>query len=152
MGAERVSNFCSMSPPFQPNVKANWGYLFPWNVQVSGTLQSIPGPEIRAQWTVPNALIAPTLGRNLSAGASGTKTIDLIEPGTMWGDRLNQVDLRVTKIVPIRTMDLELMVDLYNLFNAAPTVLVNTVYGSDWATATSTLQARFVKVGARLTF
>ena len=39
-----------------------------------------------------------SLGRSLSGNATNV-TVNLIEPGTLYGDRLNQVDFRVAKIL-----------------------------------------------------
>src|SRR5256885_17198152 len=59
-------------------------------LQVSGTLQSLPGPEIFANYVATNAQVVPTLGRNLAAGAGATGTVNPVKPGSMYGPRLNQ--------------------------------------------------------------
>ena len=40
------------------------------DVQVSGTLQSVPGPVVLANYVVANALVQPSLGRPLSGSAA----------------------------------------------------------------------------------
>ena len=60
-------------------------------------MRSDQGDTLAANWAVPNAVIAPSLGRNLSNNAP-TATVNLIEPGTLYGDRVNEIDLRVAKI------------------------------------------------------
>jgi len=67
------------------------------DVLVSGTVQSLPGPEIQANYALPTAVAAKTLGRPLSGGAANV-TVGLIKPGTEFGDRVNQVDLRIGKL------------------------------------------------------
>jgi len=44
------------------------------------------------------------------------------------------------------------MLDLYNLFNASPVLLLNTRYGPQWLRPTYILPGRMVKLGARLDF
>src|SRR4029453_9272023 len=98
--------FCDQTFPFRPDVKVFASHPFPWDVIVSGTYQFSSGvqnplqPSIVADWAVPNATIATALGRNLASGA--TKTVRLIEPGTVYstsfgGVNLNQLDLRASK-------------------------------------------------------
>ena len=68
------------------------------SLQVSATFQSVPGPALSANYTVTNATAAAndvTLGRAFSGGSA---TIALIEPNTLYGDRLNQTDLRFARI------------------------------------------------------
>ena len=47
---------------------------------------------------------------------------------------------------------LQVMADIYNIFNTDAYTSVNTTYGSNWLQPTSILQARFVKLGAQLKF
>src|SRR5262249_36012152 len=63
------------------------------DVSVSGTFQSLPGPMRSATFTASNALVSPALGRNLSGSAANT-SINIIPAGTLYGGRLNQLDLR----------------------------------------------------------
>jgi hypothetical protein len=65
-------------------------------VQVSGTIRSDQGDNLAANWA--NAVIQPSLGRPLSNSAP-TATVNLIEPGTLYGDRVNELDLRFAKIL-----------------------------------------------------
>ena len=78
--------------------------------------------------------------------------VALIEPGTVFGDRLNQVDARLAKKVKLNQMTLEGDFDAYNMFNASPVLSFNTVYGSAWLTPTNILGGRLAKVGLRLSF
>jgi hypothetical protein len=150
----RTQAYCDVRPPFQPNVKFLAAVPLPWwGLQTSATIQSIPPPQITASETVTNAQIAPSLGRNLSAGAAGTVTLDLIPPGTMYGDRLNQTNLRVSKVFRLaQARNIEAMVDIYNMFNANPGLALNTTYGSAWLRPLQVLQARLLKFGVQMNF
>ncbi len=68
------------------------------DVQVSGTFQSKPGAQLAANFIVSNAVAAASLGRPLSGGAANV-TVNLVEPGALYGDRINQLDFRVAKIL-----------------------------------------------------
>ncbi len=69
-------------------------------MQLSAAIQSKPGPMLAAKYAVPNAAVVPSLGRDLS-GNMANVTVNLVAPGTMYGDRINQFDLRVAKLLKI---------------------------------------------------
>ena len=151
--APRLTEFCDVRPPMLPNVKFLGVYPLPfWGLQFSATLQSTPGPEITASYSASNAQIAPTLGRNLAAGSNGTVLVDLIPKGTLYGSRINQVDLRWTKVFRLGNMRLQGMFDLYNAFNASPYLAVQNRYGSAWQNPTQTMIGRLAKFGAQIDF
>jgi hypothetical protein len=144
--------YCSVTYPFQTQSKLLGSYSLPLDIQFSATLQSYPGPQITANWAAPVSAIQPSLGRPLAGGVR-TANIPLIEPGTEFGARRNQLDLRVAKGLRLGgNRRLQVMADIYNIFNTDAYTSVNTTYGSNWLQPTSILQARFVKLGAQLKF
>ncbi len=146
--------YCDVKPPFQPNVKVLGVYPLPWwGVQFAATFQSLPGPQITASRTYTNAEIRPSLGRNLATGAAGTATVQLIAPGTMFDERLYQLDLRASKAFKFAGHHrLQANVDVYNAGNASSILSINTTYGANWLKPTSILQGRLVKFGAQWDF
>ena len=142
---------CNVTPPFLTQVKVLGVYPWPWwGLQTSATLQSLPGPEITAARSYTSAEVIGSLGRPLT---SGTATVPLIEPGTTYGGRLNQVDFRLSKVFRVGP-EARVManVDLYNMFNASPTLALNTTYGSAWLRPLQILQGRLLKFSAQLDF
>jgi hypothetical protein len=146
--------FCKSSTGWLPTVNVSASYTLPWwNVSAGAAFISFPGPAITATYNVPSALIQPSLGRPLSAGAGATAAVSLVEPGTMYGDRRNQLDLRLSKQFPINShRQLELMADLYNALNVSPVTEQNNTYGPQWQRPTGILLGRIAKVGARFKF
>ncbi len=71
------------------------------DVNVAGTFSSRPGVALSANVTYTNAdMLNParsTLGRSLNAAS--TITVNVLEPNTMLGDRIDQLDIRVGKIL-----------------------------------------------------
>jgi hypothetical protein len=65
-------------------------------VQLAGTFQSYPGPEILANWNAPASVAVDSLGRPLAGGVR-TLAVPIISPGTLFGDRRNQLDLRLSR-------------------------------------------------------
>lgn len=145
-----VGHHCAVSPPFwNPAWKLNGAYTLPGDVQVSAALQNLPGTPITALWTVSDADVTG-LGRPLSGGSA---EVHLVEPGTMYADRLNQLDIRVTKILDMNGgQRFKIMFDAYNMFNNSAPLGLNTTYGPQWTRPTSILLARFVKFGAQFQF
>jgi hypothetical protein len=133
------------------DIKLLGSYTIPRiDLQVSGTLQNLPGPEIGANFVAANALIAPSLGRNLSGNALN-KTINLVEPGTMYRDRLTQLDLRFAKILRFGRTKSTLQIDLYNALNTDAVLTSNNNFGT-WLRPQSIILARFAKFGLQFDF
>jgi hypothetical protein len=65
-------------------------------VQIAGTLRSDQGTQLAANYSV--AAAGTTLGRPFAGLGSPTITVNLVEPGTLYGDRVNQVDMRFAKV------------------------------------------------------
>jgi hypothetical protein len=142
---------CDTTPPFMTQVKVLGVYPWPWwGIQTSATFQSLPGPEITAARSYTSAEVIGSLGRPLTAG---TATVPLIAPGTMYGERLNQVDFRLSRVFRFASSSRILAnVDLYNMFNRSPTLALNTTYGSAWLRPLQILQGRLLKFSAQLDF
>jgi len=116
---------------------------------VSGTFQSLPGPQLSSNFVVPSAVVAQSLGRPLSGGAANA-TVNLIRPGTMYGDRLNQVDLRFSKMLRFRTRT-ALNFDLYNALNASPVTTASSAYAT-FLQPQQILGSRFGKISVQFNF
>jgi hypothetical protein len=122
-------------------------------VQVGATFQSVAGPVVAANYAVPNALVQPSLGRPL-AGAAANVTVNLIEPFTAFGDRINQLDVRLAKVLTLDGRRLQVGVDLYNALNSSVVQTENATFtpGGSWRVPTLILDARLIKFSAQLNF
>jgi hypothetical protein len=144
--------FCNVKPPFQSSIKFMGAYPLPWDMQIGGSFQSTPGPQITASYAATSTLIQPSLGRNLSSGPNGTAAIELIEPGTMYGARMYQVDTRLTKIIRLGSKRIQGNFDMYNALNASPVLVQNNTFGSAWQRPNYILPGRLFKVSAQVDF
>lgn len=143
--------FCRQTGAFLTQAKFLGSYTIPRvDVLVSGTLQSLPGPPILAAYNAPNSVVAPSLGRSLS-GSAANITVNLVEPGTMNGERMNQLDLRVAKLLRFGRTRTRLNVDVYNALNSSAVLTQNSSFGV-WQQPTLILVARFVKFSAQIDF
>jgi hypothetical protein len=104
-------------------------------LQVSGVFQSIaPGTGTVASLPVNNATAGLTLGRPI-ATSGGVINAPLINPAQNkdFADRVNQVDLRLTKGFRVGRYRLDALVDFYNAFN----VICTGMESSQWETTGS---------------
>ena len=98
------ARFCHVDTAFLTQVKLLGTYTVPKvDVQIAATFRSLPGSQILANYIASNAEVQPSLGRPLSGGAANV-TVNLVEPGTMYSEQTNLLDLRFSEDLQIRTI------------------------------------------------
>ncbi len=146
--------YCHMETNLMGQTQAKFlgTYLLPKiDVNLAATFQSVPGPLISANYTALNAQIQPSLGRPLSGGAANA-TINLIAPGTMYGERANQLDWRVSKAFKVlngRRATVNL--DIYNMLNVSTVIQENSAYAV-WRTPQRIIDGRLFKISGQFDF
>src|SRR5262249_51805034 len=141
--------YCHQAFPFVPNVKLLGAYTFPAHVEVAATLQSIPGNPEQANFVATNAQNFQSLGSNLSTGANGTVSVNLVQPGSLLSARVNQLDVRLSRGFKLGQTSMKGMFDIYNLFNANPVIAWNNTYGTNgasWLQPLQILTGRLIKL------
>jgi len=154
-----LNPYCDNATGWITRYTAISSYIVPKiDVLVSGTLRSDKGVPLAANWAAPNSA---TVGLNRPfAGIAGqTVTVNLIEPNTLFGDRVNEINLRFAKVLRFGGTRSNVGVDLYNAFNAAPVLSYNQTFiptvtsgTANWLRPTSVLQSRYVKISAQIDF
>ena len=79
----------------------------------------------------------------------------MVKPGTLYGERMNQFDVRLAKTFTVGRTRLQGLFDVYNAFNGNAIVAVNNTYGTNgatWAVPQRILPARLVKFGLQMNF
>ena len=161
-----LNPYCRVVTGYLPHYKALASYVVPAiDVQIGLTMISKPGLQVSgagtptngghlsANYTVPTAVIASSLGRPL-AGNLANATINLIEPGSLYGDRLNEFNIRIGKVLRYGRTRANLGVDIFNVLNSAAGLSYNQAFipGGAWLTPTSVMTARFAKLSAQFDF
>ena len=149
-----VNPFCNFSPGVTTRFTAAGSYTIPKiDVLVSSTFQSGPGEPLAANWTVSNAIASQWLGRPLS-GAAPNITINLLSPTDMTFPRVNQLDLRIGKILRFNGQRANVSLDLFNALNADTVLTYNQNFtpGGAWLVPTSVLTARTAKITVQYDF
>jgi hypothetical protein len=145
--------YCRQLTNFLTQVKFLGSYTVPRvAIQLSGAFQSLPGPQVAA-----NRVVTPaqtTLGRPFTNAAN--LTLNLVDPGTMFGERLNQLDFRIAKVFPRGRSRTAVNFDLYNAFNASTVLAENPTYSgtglNQWRVPTTIVTARFAKFSVQVDF
>jgi hypothetical protein len=70
----------------------------------------------------------------------------------LYGDRLNQLDFRIAKILKFGHTRTNVGLDLYNALNANPITAYNQTLGPSWLAPQGILPSRFAKVSAQFDF
>jgi hypothetical protein len=120
------------------------------DVLLGAVFQNLPGPEALALYNAPNADVARSLGRSLAGGAANV-AVNIVEPGTFYGDRTTRLDLRLSKLLRLRGSRTMLNVDLFNALNGAGVLEHNTNYAA-WQQPTAVMMARTIRLGVQFDF
>jgi hypothetical protein len=149
-----TSPYCHVAYGVLTQLRGLGAYTIPKiDLQISGVFQSKPGAQLAANYAVPAAVVAQSLGR-LPSGNVTNVTVNLVEPGSMYGDRLNQLDFRVAKILRFGRTRTTVGVDFYNLMNSSAVLTYNNgfVPGGPWLQPLTVLTGRFARISADFTF
>jgi hypothetical protein len=147
-----MSPYCHVAFGIAPQFRGFSSWIVPKvDVQVAATIQSKPGAMLAANYAVPNAVVAPSLGRDLSGGASNA-TVNLLAPGAMYGDRVNQLDLRLGKILRYNESRTRVAVDIYNALNSSAVLTYNNAFvpGGPWLQPLTILTPRMFRISAEV--
>ena len=148
------ATYCHNAPGIRTRATAAGSYTIPKiDVLLSGTFQSSPGVPLAANYVVTSAVVAQSLGRPLSNNATNV-TINLLKPGDVFGERVNQLDFRVGKVLRFGRQRATISADLFNALNSDAILDYNQGYSptANWPVATSVLTARSTKITVQWDF
>jgi hypothetical protein len=115
------------------------------DVQLSGTMRSVPGTVLRASFNASNAYLAAnsTLGRPLAGGAANL-AIDILEPNAQYLPYRHELDLRFGKVVRLGKARSVFSIDVFNALNTDAVITANQNYAA-FLRPQSILPARLLK-------
>jgi hypothetical protein len=149
-----ISPYCNVGYGYLTQLRGLSSYVIrKIDVELAAAFQSKPGALLAADYAAPNAVVAPSLGRNLSGNAANV-TVNLVQPGTMYGDRINQLDLRVAKILRFRGSRSIVGVDVYNALNSSAVLTYNNAFvpNGTWLQPLTILTPRAIKITGEIGF
>ena len=121
--------YCHTDPGFITKLTGLGCYIVPKiDVLIAGTFRSDQGAPLPRDWNAPVSVVAAALGRPAAAAAT-TMPIDLVAPGQVWGDRVNELDFRFAQDSQVRrTRGPTSAIDIYNIINSAAMLTYNQTY------------------------
>jgi hypothetical protein len=157
-GAPLSLKTCHMEQQWLPQVKFLGSYTVPKvDVQIGASYQSIPGVEYAAVYAAPNSDVSRPasqggLGRLPAGGvATGTTSVNLIQPGSTYGPRFNQIDLRLGKVLRYSRTRSVVSLDIFNLLNADTIANASSTY-STWLAPSAVVAPRLMKISMTVDF
>jgi len=159
---------CDRAEPFLTSVRGLAAYTVPKaDVLVSAIFRSqanaqpgadpgTNGASRTATYRMTAAQFLTATGRPLATGLA-TQDVNLILPGQVYGDRINNVDMRIAKVVRFGKYRTNVGMDIYNLMNANTATTYETVYdpatnGARWMQPTAVLLPRFMRFNVQVDF
>ena len=143
--------FCDVNMPWRTGVRFLGTIGLPWDLDAGVTFLNNPGPQVTAAYTVVSSQVQ-FVNSSRTALTLGSATVPLVEPGTMFGERHTQVDVRLGKNFRSGRFRVRALLDVANLFNANTVLVLNTTYGSNWQRPTYVLPGRLIKPTVQIDF
>jgi hypothetical protein len=147
------ARFCDAVQPFRTTLKASAAYSFPYDINLSGSFTSIPGPSVNANYTVTSTIA----GRPILGSPTATSiVVNLVQPGTVFLDYQNRLDLRVGKTFKLDRSKIQGFMDVFNVFNSGTALTVNQTYAASgtnlWMSPATIMDGRYLRFGMQLNF
>ena len=149
-----TSPYCHVAYGMLTQLRGLGSYVIPKiDAQVSAVFQSKPGQLLAANYAMPAAQVAQYLGRAPSGNVTNV-TINLIEPGSVYGDRINQLDFRIAKNFTFGSTRSMMSADLYNVLNANPVISYNNSFtpNGPWLQPNAILTGRLIRISVDFNF
>jgi hypothetical protein len=158
----RPREFCEQNNGFRTSLQGLAAYTLPKvDVQISGTWQNLPGALVQANANF--TALPPGIIPGAISGAYPFipfKAVQIVEPGSLFVERLNQIDLRLSKILRYARTRTAINFDFFNVTNSNSITGANFAYSSTipgpgrpgWLSPTTILTPRLFKISAQVDF
>jgi hypothetical protein len=158
-----LNPYCHQESGFLTQFRGLAAYTIPRiDVLLSTVYLDKPGQpgidaSLNANWTVPESAYIGSLGRVCTGcvpGGTFPGTLSLLEPGTLYGDRIRELDLGVKKVLRFGRTRTTVGLDIYNVLNTNVTLTYNNTFvpGGAWLTPTEIMSARIFRVSGEFTW
>ena len=151
--AARPLERCEQNNGWRTSVQGLASYVIPKiDVGVSATFQNLPGSQLAANASIQSS--STTLGRRFGSDLPAPlpafgRFFNIVEAGEVFVERLNQIDMRFSKIFRVAATRTNINFDFYNVLNANSVLTENATFGPAWRTPQSILLPRMFKLSAQ---
>jgi len=85
-------------------------------------------------------------------GAAGTTNVNLLPPGSNYGPRFNQIDMRLGKVLRFQNRKAVVSLDLFNILNDNTISSALFGYNTQWLSPLTVVAPRLAKVSLTFDF
>jgi hypothetical protein len=114
-----------------------------------GSAAATSGPSLVAILTIPNTVVAQSLGRLPAGGLpNGTTSVNALIPGELYPEQVRTMDVRIAKVFRFGRSRTDVGIDVFNVFNSNAGTVFNSAFGLDgatWNRPTTILNPRAVR-------
>jgi hypothetical protein len=139
--------YCDQSQyniPFRHDFKFAGSYPLVWGTQIGASLASYAGLAQAVNWAVPTNLFP--------GGRTQAVTVNLADPGTLYLDRWNELDLSFRKVFQVGKYRVDGALDMFNALNSNVVLSQNQNFGSTLGQPLAVLQGRLLRVSSQIKF
>jgi hypothetical protein len=139
--------FCDQSEsdvPFQTQFKLAGSATLPYGIRFSGNFQSRPGTE--------RIIIYPVVRSILPTLTQSQVNVRLNDPGSEFNDRVNQLDITLSKVIRLDRLRVRPELAIFNALNANAVLGQTNTYGPTLNNVQTILSARMLRLGVNLDF
>ena len=164
-----LNSNCHVDSGFLTRVTGFSSYVVPKvDVQLSGTFRSDPGQLLAANvftFSPGNSIFGAPGGQQFLASSTSFFNspdftfVNLLTPGSMYGDRTNELDVSVAKILKFGRTKTRVGVDVYNVTNSSAVLAYNMNYAAPtatgagaWLAPQQVLTGRYGKISVQVDF
>ncbi|MBI3263514.1 MAG: hypothetical protein HYZ58_10245, partial [Acidobacteria bacterium] len=148
--------FCDQSAfgmPYRTMFKVAGTYPLPYGFEIGGSFQSYPGGSQQVDNNEPWLDVDYRVTRSILPGlVQSLVTVPLIQPGTKYLPRMNQLDVRFGRLFKVSGVRLRPQFDVYNATNSSSILAVGEIYGSALDRVNQILPGRVFGLSTRVDF
>jgi hypothetical protein len=139
--------FCDQTEsdvPFLTLFKVSGSYPLPYGIRLSANFQSTPGTE--------RTIIYPVTRTQVPLMTQSSVNVRLSEPGSTFNDRVNQLDVNLTKTIRVNRIDIRPELGMFNLLNGSAVLGQVNTFGSTLDRVNTILAPRLFRLGVTMKF